>query len=65
MAFFQDDIIIYSSTFEQHLSHIQQVFHRLQNSNLTANPAKTFLYKEVNEAWDDYRISRVQSISQL
>ena len=45
MAFFQDDIIIYSSTFEQHLSHIEQVFHRLQNANLTANPTKTFLCK--------------------
>ena len=46
MAFFQDDIIIYSSTFEQHIVHIEEVLTRLQAANLTAKPEKTFLCKK-------------------
>lgn len=38
-AFF-DDIVIYSSTFEEHLGHIKIVLDRLKQAGLTANPSK-------------------------
>ena len=44
--FFLDDIIIYSTTFEEHIGHIEQVMIRLQNAQLTAKPVKTFLCKK-------------------
>ena len=40
MEFFLDDIIIYSTTFEEHVCHIEQVMIRLQNAQLTAKPVK-------------------------
>ena len=46
MEFFLDDIIISSTTFEEHVCHIEQVMIRLQNAQLTAKPVKTFLCKE-------------------
>ena len=46
MAFFQDDIIIYSPTFEQHIEHIEEVLKRLRQANLTAKPEKTYLCKK-------------------
>ena len=46
MEFFLDDIIIYSTTFEEHVCHIEQVMIRLQNAQLTAKPVKTFLCKK-------------------
>ena len=39
--------IAYSSTFEQHLVHIEKVLKRLQKANLTAKPEKTFLCRKV------------------
>ena len=39
--FFLDDIIIYSTTFEEDIDHIEQVMIMLQNAQLTAKPVKT------------------------
>ena len=46
MEFFLDDIIIYSTTFEEHVCHIEQVMIRLQKAQLTAKPVKTFICKK-------------------
>ena len=46
MEYFLDDMIIYSTTFEEHVCHIEQVMIRLQNAQLTAKPVKTFLCKK-------------------
>ena len=46
MKFFFDDIIIYSTTFEEHICHIEEVMIRLQNAQLTAKPVDTFLCKK-------------------
>ena len=35
-----DDIIVYSSSFEQHLKDLEQVFNRLRQHNLTLKPSK-------------------------
>ena len=35
MEFFLDDIVIYSTTFEEHICHIEEVMIRLQNAQLT------------------------------
>ena len=41
-----DDIIVFSSTFEQHLERLESVFHRLQQANLKLKPSKCFLFKD-------------------
>ena len=41
---FIDDIVIYSTTFENHLKHLEQVFHKLLNSGLTAKPSKCKIF---------------------
>ena len=35
-----DDILVFSSPFEQHLDHLSQVFDHLREANLTLNPLK-------------------------
>ena len=40
-----DDIIIYSSTFDQHIERLQAVFERLQERNLKLKPFKCELFK--------------------
>ena len=42
---FVDDILLHSSTFEEHLQTLDEVFQRLIRANLTLKPSKTFLYK--------------------
>jgi len=37
---YQDDIIIFSSTFKEHLSHIDRVLERLQRANITLKRSK-------------------------
>ena len=46
MEFFLDDIIIYSTIFEEHICHIEEVMMRLQNAQLTAKPVKPCLCKK-------------------
>jgi hypothetical protein len=40
-----DDILIFSSTPSEHINHLTQVFHILQNANLTINQQKSQFYK--------------------
>lgn len=37
-----DDVIIFSSTFEEHLARLRQVFDRFRDANLTLKPKKSF-----------------------
>ena len=47
--FYLDDIIVYSSTWEEHLARLRQVFKRLRHANLKLGVDKcTFAAKEVN-----------------
>ena len=41
----QDDIIIYSLPFKQHLYHVEQIMISLQGTQLTAMPVKHFCVK--------------------
>ena len=41
-----DDILVFSSSFEEHLKHLDQVFSRLRNANLKLNPSKCDFVKE-------------------
>ena len=47
--FYLDDIIVFSSTWEEHLTQLRQVFERLRHSNLKLGAEKcTFAAKEVS-----------------
>ena len=47
--FYLDDIIVFSSTWEEHLARFREVFQRLRHANLKLGAAKcTFAAKEVN-----------------
>ena len=47
--FYLDDIIVFSSTWEEHLARLRQVFERLRHANLKLGADKcTFAAKEVN-----------------
>ena len=37
---YTDDIIVYSTEWTQHISHLRQVLERLRQYNLTAKPKK-------------------------
>ncbi|KAJ1170433.1 hypothetical protein NDU88_002310, partial [Pleurodeles waltl] len=39
-AAYLDDVVIFSETWDDHLIHLQQIFHTLANAGLTANPKK-------------------------
>jgi hypothetical protein len=45
-AVYFDDIIIFSSTFEEHLKHIDLVLSRLKDAGLTINPSKVQLCRQ-------------------
>ena len=48
-AVYLDDIIIYSTTFQDHYNHVQQVFARLKEAGLKIKPEKcTFVVNEVS-----------------
>ncbi|KAL0150103.1 hypothetical protein M9458_054530, partial [Cirrhinus mrigala] len=40
-----DDIIIYSKTLEQHIQHLNTIFHKLTQANLTLNMKKCHFFK--------------------
>src|SRR2546430_8476709 len=44
VAVYLDDIIIYSTTFEQHVDHIQQVFKALRSTILKIKLRKCYFY---------------------
>ena len=47
--FYLDDIIVFSSTWEEHLARLREVFERLRHANLKLGAKKcTFAAKEVN-----------------
>ena len=47
--FYLDDIIVFSSTWEEHLARLREVFERLRHANLKLGADKrTFAAKEVN-----------------
>jgi len=37
---YMDDLVIFSDTWEEHLGHIQDTLHTLEQAGLTANPSK-------------------------
>ena len=41
MSAFIDDILVYSTTWADHLVHLDDVLHRLETAGLTASPSKT------------------------
>ncbi|MGL1886778.1 MAG: reverse transcriptase domain-containing protein [Reichenbachiella sp.] len=46
MTFYLDDLIIFSRNFEDHVTHLTEVFKRLRTSNLTIQPEKTQLFQQ-------------------
>ena len=43
-----DDIVVFSSSFEQHMAHLDKVFHVLENAGLKLKPKKcTFLTEKI------------------
>jgi len=54
-----DDILVFSKDFEQHLNHLEQVFNRLRDANLTLKPSKCeFVLKEVKYMYLGHIISK-------
>ena len=43
MLVYLDDIIVFSSSFEEHLIHLEKVFKRISNANLKLKASKCFL----------------------
>jgi hypothetical protein len=44
-----DDLVIYSSDFDQHLDHVAQVLSRLRDAGLTVKPSKVvFAVQEIS-----------------
>ena len=41
-----DDLLIFSNNFEEHLKHLELVFDKLKQANLTLNPSKCHFAKE-------------------
>ena len=46
LCYYQDDLILFSNSFDSHLSDVEEVLRRLKRANLTADPKKTHLFKE-------------------
>jgi len=60
-AAYLDDIIIFSHTWSEHIKHIQQVFQRIRNANLTLNVHKCkFAAAEVDYLGHHVGLGRVQ-----
>ena len=69
---YMDDVVIYSSTWEEHLKHITMVLDRLQTANLTVYPSKcmwggttmTFLGHQVGDGKMTLPEHRVEALAQ-
>jgi hypothetical protein len=48
---YMDDIIVFSSTFAEHLVNLEDVFLRLQEANLTLNLDKCSFFKQKIKYW--------------
>lgn len=48
-AAYLDDVVIFSTSWESHLQHLQTVFKRIKDAGLTINPAKCSLVKTETE----------------
>ena len=48
-AAYLDDVIIYSSSWEEHLTHLTEVLLRIESAGLTINPAKCAIAKKETE----------------
>lgn len=47
-SFYIDDILVFSKNFDEHLIHLNQVFQKLREANLTLQPTKChFASKQV------------------
>ena len=46
LLLYMDDVLVLSSSFEEHCKKLREVFGRLQNANLTINPAKCALFQK-------------------
>ena len=40
-----DDVVVYSSSWEEHIQHLQDVLQRIEAAGLTINPAKCAIAK--------------------
>jgi hypothetical protein len=45
---YMDDIIVFSSSFDQHLVDVEEVFIRLQKASVTLNLQKWFVFQKEN-----------------
>jgi len=45
VAFYVDDIIVYTETIDEHLKVLNQVFNKLKNANITLRPSKCHIAK--------------------
>ena len=41
-----DDICVFSNSFEEHLSHVREVFHRVQQAGMKLKPSKCYLFQQ-------------------
>lgn len=57
---FDDDILMYCNTFEQHLSHLQWMFNRLRDANLKLKTPKC-VFATTEVSYLGYIISRSNS----
>jgi len=48
-AAYLDDIVIFSSTWEEHLGHLEKVLERLQSAGLTVNSTKCVFARDETE----------------
>ena len=54
---YTDDVLVCSRTFEDHLSHLEQVFARLRLAGLRLNPQKCMFLRE-KVPYLDYIVTR-------
>jgi len=60
-AAYLDDIIIFSDTWDEHLSHLRTVLSRIRAANLTSSPSKCcFAVAEVDYLGRHVGLGRVQ-----